>query len=105
MANPHSGALYPVRFAAPEFAAIRPIASQPDFGTPVIDHARKDWILEAESLKLFLQSFRNHGAFNEDCTLAVAKRVIEAISPTWLLSLARATSLEPEVPDAAAVAR
>jgi 7-cyano-7-deazaguanine reductase len=40
--------------------------------------------VESKSLKLLLQSFRNHGAFHEDCTLHVAKRVIDAINPTWL---------------------
>jgi len=82
--NPHPGALYLVRFTAPEFTSICPVTGQPDFGTLVIDYAPKDWIVESKSLKLFLQSFRNHGAFHEDCTLAVAKRVIDAIAPVWL---------------------
>jgi 7-cyano-7-deazaguanine reductase len=82
--NPHAGTLYLVRFTTPEFTSICPVTGQPDFGTLVIDYTPKDWIVESKSLKLFLQSFRNHGAFHEDCTLAVAKRVIEAISPTWL---------------------
>jgi len=82
--NPHAGTLYLVRFTAPEFTSICPVTGQPDFGTLVIDYAPKDWIVESKSLKLFLQSFRNYGAFHEDCTLHVAKRVIEAISPTWL---------------------
>jgi 7-cyano-7-deazaguanine reductase len=73
-----------VRFTSPEFTSICPVTGQPDFGTLVIDYAPKDWIVESKSLKLFLQSFRNHGAFHEDCTLQVAKRVIDAISPTWL---------------------
>jgi len=82
--NPHAGTLYLVRFAAPEFTSICPVTGQPDFGVLVLDYAPKDWIVESKSLKLFLQSFRNHGAFHEDCTLAVAKRVIDAIAPTWL---------------------
>lgn len=82
--NPHTGALYLVRFTAPEFTSICPVTGQPDFGTLVLDYAPKDWIVESKSLKLFLQSFRNHGAFHEDCTLEVAKRVIGAIDPVWL---------------------
>ena len=66
--NPHAGTLYLVRFTAPEFTSICPVTGQPDFGTLVIDYAPKDWIVESKSLKLFLQSFRNHGAFHEDCT-------------------------------------
>ena len=82
--NPHPGTLYLVRFSAPEFTSICPVTGQPDFGILMIDYAPQHWIVESKSLKLFLQSFRNHGAFHEDCTLAVAKRVIETISPRWL---------------------
>lgn len=82
--NPHSGALYLARFSAPEFTSICPVTGQPDFGILIIDYAPKDWIVESKSLKLYLQSFRNHGAFHEDCTLQVAKRVIETIDPIWL---------------------
>ncbi|MGD9982317.1 MAG: preQ(1) synthase [Hyphomonadaceae bacterium] len=83
-ANPQPGTLYLVRFTAPEFTSICPVTGQPDFGTLVLDYAPADWIVESKSLKLFLQSFRNHGAFHEDCTIQVAKRVVEAIAPQWL---------------------
>ena len=82
--NPHTGTLYLARFTAPEFTSICPVTGQPDFGVLVIDYAPKDWLVESKSLKLFLQSFRNHGAFHEDCTVGVAKRIVEAIAPTWL---------------------
>lgn len=82
--NPHPDALYVARFTAPEFTSICPVTGQPDFGHLVIDYAPGDWIVESKSLKLFLHSFRNHGAFHEDCTLYVAKRIVEAIGPIWL---------------------
>lgn len=82
--NPHQGTLYLARFTAPEFTSICPVTGQPDFGVLVIDYAPKDWIVESKSLKLFLQSFRNHGAFHEDCTVGVAKRIVETIDPLWL---------------------
>lgn len=82
--NPHPDALYLARFTAPEFTSICPVTGQPDFATLVIDYAPDAWIVESKSLKLFLQSFRNHGAFHEDCTVLVAKRVTEAIAPRWL---------------------
>ena len=82
--NPHAGTLYLVRFTAPEFTSICPVTGQPDFGVLVIDYAPRDWIVESKSLKLLLQSFRNHGAFHEACTVEVGKRVIEAIDPAWL---------------------
>lgn len=82
--NPHPDALYLARFTAPEFTSICPITAQPDFATLMLDYAPQDWIIESKSLKLFLQSFRNHGAFHEDCTIEVAKRVCACIAPRWL---------------------
>jgi 7-cyano-7-deazaguanine reductase len=82
--NPHAGSLYLARFTAPEFTALCPVTGQPDFSTLVIDYAPAQWLLESKSLKLYLGSFRNHGAFHEDCTLAVAKRIVDAVQPTWL---------------------
>jgi len=84
VANPHPGALYLARFSAPEFTSLCPVTGQPDFGMLMIDYTPGAWLLESKSLKLFLASFRNHGAFHEDCTLAVAHRVIAAIEPRWL---------------------
>jgi len=84
VANPHKGTLYGVRFSAPEFTSICPITGQPDFAHLVIDYVPKDFLVESKSLKLFLGSFRNHGAFHEDCTIAIAKRIIKEIQPQWL---------------------
>jgi len=82
--NPHPDALYLARFTAPEFTSLCPVTGQPDFAHLVIDYAPKDWIIESKSLKLFLGAFRNHGAFHEDCTLAIAKRIVDAAEPRWL---------------------
>jgi len=82
--NPHPDTDYLVRFSAPEFTSICPVTGQPDFGILVLDYLPGGWLVESKSLKLFLQSYRNHGAFHEACTLEVAKRVIAAIEPRWL---------------------
>jgi 7-cyano-7-deazaguanine reductase len=84
VANPHPDALYLARFTAPEFTSLCPVTGQPDFAHLVIDYAPQDWLVESKSLKLFLGSFRNHGAFHEDCTLAIAKRIVDLASPRWL---------------------
>ena len=84
VANPHPGSEYLVRFTAPEFTTLCPITGQPDFAHLVMDYVPGAHIVESKSLKLYLSSFRNHGAFHEDCTLAIAKRVIDEISPIWL---------------------
>ena len=82
--NPHADVLYLARFTAPEFTALCPVTGQPDFAHLVIDYAPKAWLIESKSLKLFLGSFRNHGAFHEDCTIAIAKRIVQAAEPLWL---------------------
>lgn len=84
VANPHPGTTYVVRFAAPEFTSLCPVTGQPDFAHIVIDYVPRDLLVESKSLKLFLGSFRNHGAFHEDCTVAIAKRLVAALSPLWL---------------------
>lgn len=82
--NPHKGTDYCVRFTAPEFTSLCPITEQPDFAHLVIDYVPGDYLVESKSLKLFLGSFRNHGSFHEDCTVAIALRLIETIKPKWL---------------------
>ncbi len=82
--NSRSDTLYLVRFPCPEFTSICPMTSQPDFAHFVIDYAPNQALVESKSLKLFLGSFRNHGAFHEDCTIMIAKRIEDAIQPRWL---------------------
>jgi 7-cyano-7-deazaguanine reductase len=84
VANPHPGTYYGVRFTAPEFTSLCPITGQPDFAHLVLDYVPNEWLVESKSLKLYLASFRNHGAFHEDCTVAIAKRLIDLLQPVWL---------------------
>ena len=84
VANPQAGAPYVVRFTAPEFTSLCPMTGQPDFAHLVIDYIPGEWLVESKSLKLFLTSFRNHGAFHEDCTVSIGKRLAELLTPHWL---------------------
>ncbi len=84
VANPHGDTRYVVRFTCPEFTALCPITGQPDFAHLVIDYWPDPFIVESKSLKLYLSSFRNHGAFHEDCTVGIAKRLVAEIAPHWL---------------------
>jgi 7-cyano-7-deazaguanine reductase len=84
VANPHPDRLYVARFTAPEFTSICPKTGQPDFAKLVIDYVPRRWLVESKSLKLYLGSFRNHGAFHEDCTVAIAVRLAELLKPRWL---------------------
>ncbi|WP_122468526.1 preQ(1) synthase [Brevundimonas lutea] len=82
--NPHPDELYLARFTVPEFTSLCPVTGQPDFAHIVIDYAPQDWLVESKSLKLFMTSFRNHGAFHEDCTVAIGKRLRDLLEPRWL---------------------
>ena len=55
-----------------------------DFAHLVIDYVPDTLLVESKSLKLYLASFRNHGAFHEDCTVAIAKRLGDLLAPRWL---------------------
>lgn len=82
--NPQDGARYVVRFTAPEFTSLCPMTSQPDFAYLVIDYVPSEWLVESKSLKLYLTSFRNHGAFHEHCTVSIGRRLTELLDPEWL---------------------
>ena len=82
--NPHPDTDYLIRFTCPEFTSICPVTGQPDFAHLVIDYLPGDFLVESKSLKLYLGAFRNYGAFHEDCTVAIAKRVHAEIAPQWL---------------------
>src|SRR5712675_3300631 len=76
VANPHPDTNYLARFTAPEFTVLCPVTGQPDFAHLVIDYAPAAWLVESKSLKLYLASFRNHGAFHEDCTVRIGKDLV-----------------------------
>jgi 7-cyano-7-deazaguanine reductase len=84
VANPRPGSRYLVRFSAPEFTSLCPVTGQPDFAHLVIDYVPRATIVESKSLKLFLCSFRNHGAFHEDCTVGIGERLVSEMVPEWL---------------------
>jgi 7-cyano-7-deazaguanine reductase len=82
--NPHPDVDYAVRFTCPEFTSLCPLTGQPDFAHLVIDYVPAARLVESKSLKLFLGSFRNHGAFHEACTVEIANRITASIAPKWL---------------------
>ena len=84
VANPHPDTLYLARFTAPEFTSLCPVTGQPDFAILVIDYAPRAWLVESKSLKLYLNAFRDHGAFHEDCTVGIGRRLAGLLEPAWL---------------------
>ena len=84
VANPRPGETYLVRFTAPEFTCLCPVTGQPDFAHLVIDYVPDGRIVESKSLKLYLGAYRNHRAFHEETTVAIARRLVDALVPHWL---------------------
>src|SRR5579883_3295131 len=82
--NPHSDTNYVARFTFPEFTTMCPVTGQPDFAILVIDYVPNLFLVESKSLKLYLNSFRNHAAFHEDCTVTIGKRLFAHLKPRWL---------------------
>ncbi|MBV1701429.1 MAG: preQ(1) synthase [Hyphomicrobiales bacterium] len=82
--NPHPGQNFVTRFTAPEFTSLCPVTGQPDFAHLVIDYVPGKYLVESKSLKLYLSSFRNHGAFHEDCTVRIGLDICALLKPRWL---------------------
>ena len=82
--NPHPDTNYVARFTCPEFTSLCPVTGQPDFAHLVIDYVPHRLLVESKSLKLYLTSFRNPGAYHEDCTIGNAKRLVGLLAPRYL---------------------
>ena len=82
--NKHLENDYWVRFNCPEFTSLCPITGQPDFATIQIDYIPREKMVESKSLKLYLFSFRNHGAFHEDCVNLIMKDLIRLMHPKYI---------------------
>ena len=82
--NPEPTQYYVSRFTCPELTSLCPATGQPDFARLVIDYVPDQWLVESKALKLFLTSFRNHGAFHEACTMLIAGRLSELLEPHWI---------------------
>jgi 7-cyano-7-deazaguanine reductase len=82
--NKHQDNDYWVKFNCPEFTSLCPITGQPDFATIVISYIPDVKMVESKSLKLYLFSFRNHGAFHEDCVNIIMKDLIKLMDPKYI---------------------
>ena len=82
--NKHPDNDYWVRFNCPEFTSVCPITGQPDFAEIRISYIPDHRMVESKSLKLYLFSFRNHGAFHEDCVNMIMKDLIALMDPKYI---------------------
>jgi 7-cyano-7-deazaguanine reductase len=79
--NPHPERDYTIRFECPEFTCVCPKTGQPDFATIRIRYVPDLRCVELKSLKLYLWSFRNEGAFHEAVTNAILADLVGATDP------------------------
>ncbi|MFN2443110.1 MAG: preQ(1) synthase [Thermoanaerobaculia bacterium] len=82
--NPNPKRDYEIAFEAPEFTCLCPMTGQPDFATIRIRYVPDETCVELKSLKLYLWSYRNEGAFHEAVTNRIADDLIAAIAPRYL---------------------
>ncbi|MGN0886478.1 MAG: preQ(1) synthase [Candidatus Spyradenecus sp.] len=82
--NRHPGTDFFVKFNCPEFTSLCPITGQPDFATLYISYIPDRKIVESKSLKLYLFSFRNHGAFHEDCVNMILNDLVRLLAPRYI---------------------
>ena len=82
--NKHPERDYWVHFECPEFTSLCPITGQPDFATIWIDYLPDVKMVESKSLKLYLFSFRGHGAFHEDCVNLIMNDLIRLMEPKYI---------------------
>ena len=80
-ANPTPNRDYEIRFECPEFTCVCPMTGQPDFATIRIAYTPDRLCVELKSLKLYLWSFRNEGAFHEAVTNRILDDLVEALQP------------------------
>jgi len=82
--NPHPDRDYEVAMAVPEFTCLCPMTGQPDFATIRIRYVPDQSLVELKSLKLYLWSYRDQGAFHEDVTNRILNDLVTAIRPRWV---------------------
>ena len=82
--NPHPSNDYWVEFDCPEFTSLCPITGQPDYATIIIRYIPGEKMVESKSLKLYMFSFRNHGAFHEDCVNIIMKDLVALMKPKYI---------------------
>jgi 7-cyano-7-deazaguanine reductase len=82
--NRHQDHDYWVRFNCPEFTSLCPITGQPDFAEIRISYIPDVRMVESKSLKLYLFSFRDEGAFHEDCVNIILKDLVKLMDPKYI---------------------
>ena len=87
--NPGLASDYTIRMQIPEFTCLCPRTGQPDFATLELEYVPDKLCVELKSLKLYIWSFRDRGAFHEAVTNEIVDRLVAAMDPKFLRLTAR----------------
>ena len=82
--NPQMDVAYEISIDIPEFTCLCPKTGQPDFAKIVINYSPDQLCVESKSLKLYMFSFRQSGAFHEDVTNRIARDLFNLMKPHWI---------------------
>lgn len=82
--NPQPGRDYTIRITIPEFTCLCPKTGQPDFATIIIEYVPAALCVELKSLKLYMWSFREQGAFHEAVTNEILDDIVKATAPNFM---------------------
>ncbi len=86
--NPYPQRDYEIETVCPEFTSVCPKTGQPDYGTLTITYVPDKLCFELKSLKLYLQQYRNHGAFYESVTNLILDDLVATTQPRWMTIVA-----------------
>lgn len=82
--NPEPARDYRIHMEIPEFTCLCPRTGQPDFATLILDYVPDRLCLELKSLKLYIWSYRNEGAFHEAVTNRILDDLVRAVRPRYM---------------------
>ena len=82
--NPHPGRDYTIRIRLPEFTCLCPKTGQPDFAELHLEYVPDQRCVELKSLKLYIWSFRDEGAFHEYVTNRILEQLVQACAPRFM---------------------
>ena len=82
--NPQPSRDYTIRINVPEFTCLCPKTGQPDFATLLLEYIPDQQCVELKSLKMYVWSFRNEGAFHEAVTNEILDELVTACAPRFM---------------------
>ena len=82
--NPNPGRDYLIHMQIPEFTCLCPMTGQPDFATIALDYIADRRCVELKSLKLYIWSYRNEGAFHEAVTNRILDDLVHSLAPRFM---------------------